>query len=283
MPETPENRPSALSGPDALDQAMRRMAAAPDDTTARLVFHGELSRAELFVLLDAEVTGDRMAPRVFDLSDGRVVLAFGSEMELAGFAGEAAAYAALPGRVLVSMLAQADTPLALLVGPDVAHAAFLTPEALRWLDQTLAAAAPGETRATPERFTAPDLPQAVLALLVPALERRLSGLPGLEAVVLAGARWQGGARGHVLALSGLPETAQAPVARAVVEALSLSGLDAGGLDVIFPPARAMQTLRAVGLPLAPAPYQRPEDQIVTADAAPGANPGLDPDRPPRLR
>lgn len=267
----------------AFDQAMRAMAAAPEDTTARLVFHAELSRAELFVLLEAEVAGDRMVPRVFDLSDGRAVLAFGSEMELAGFAGGAAAYAALPGRVLVSMLARSEVPLALLIGPDLAHAAFVAPEALRWLDRTLAAAAPSEAQATPERFTAPDLPQSVLALLIPALERRLSGMPGLDAVVLAGARWQGGARGHVLALSGLPEAAQAPVARAVVEALSLSGLEAGGVDVIFPPDPAMQSLRAVGLVLAPAPFRPSTDQIVSPDSPPGANPGLDPDRPPKLR
>lgn len=263
----------------ALDAAMQRMAGMPDDTTARLAFHAELSRAELFVLLDAEVSGDRMAPRVFDLSDGRAVLAFGSEMQLADFAGDAAAYAALPGRILVSMLATAQEPLALLISPDVDHAAMLDPQALRWLDQTLSAAAPVEDQATPERFTKPNLPPTVLSLLIPALERRLSGLPGLEAVVLAGAEWQGGARGHVLALSGLPETAQAPIARAVVEALSLSGLEAGALDVVFPPAASMPAIMAVGLPLNPAPFAAPEEQVIT----PGEGPGLDPTRPPKLR
>ncbi|WP_323037181.1 SseB family protein [Pararhodobacter sp.] len=176
MPDEPQTR-SAQTG---LDDAMRRMAAAPDETTARLTFHAELSRAELFVLLDAEISGDRMRPRVFDLSDGRAVLAFGSEMQLADFAGDAAAYAALPGRVLVSMLAAGAEPLSLLIGPDVDHAALLDPAALRWLDQTLSAPPPDEAQATPERFTAPDLPGSVLSLLIPALERRLSGLPGLE-------------------------------------------------------------------------------------------------------
>jgi len=266
----------------ALDDAMRRMAAAPEDTTVRLAFHAELSRAEVFVLLESEVVGDQMIPRVFDLSDGRAVLAFGSELQLADFAGDAAAYAALPGRVLVTMLAGAAEPLALLLGPDAEHAAFLAPEALVWLDQTLSAAAPDEDQATVARFTTPNLPPAVLALLVPALERRLSGLPGLDAVILAGADWQGGAKGHVLAIAGLPESAQAPIARAVVEALSLSGLEAGALDVIFPPAPAMQTLAAVGLSLAPAPFVMPDEQVINPDTA-GANPGLDPDRPPKLR
>ncbi len=266
----------------ALDEAMRRMAVMPDDTTARLAFHAELSRAEVFVLLESEVVGDQMIPRVFDLSDGRAVLAFGSEMQLADFAGDAAAYAALPGRVLVTMLASATEPLALLLGPDLEHAAFLAPEALIWLDQTLSAPAPDESQATPERFTAPNLPPTVLQLLIPALERRLSGLPGLDAVILAGAEWQGGAKGHVLAIAGLPESAQAPIARAVVEALSLSGLEAGALDVIFPPTVAMQTLTAVGLALAPAPFTMPDEQIINPETA-GANPGFDPNRPPKLR
>ena len=267
----------------ALDAAMRAMSANPEDTPTRLRFHGELSRAELFVLLEEEVDGANMRPQVFDLSDGRAVLAFGSEMQLAGFAGEAAAYAALPGRVLVSMLANSPEGLALLIAPDTDHAALLAPQALAWLDDTLSSATPAQSEATPQRFTAPNLPPAVTALLVPALERRLSGLPGLQDAVLAGAAWQDGARGDILALSGLPETAHEPVARAVVEALSLSGLEAGALDVIFPPEAAMAAIRAVGLALAPDPYQLPDDQILTADAVAGANPGLDPDRPPKLR
>ncbi len=119
----------------------------------------------------------------------------------------------------------------------------------------------------------------MLALLVPALERRLSGMPGLGRAVLAGVHWRGGGQGHALAMSGLPEAAQAPVARAVAEALELSGIEAGMLDVVFPPDAAMALILATGVALAPAPWIAPDDQIVT----PGENPGLDPGKPPRLR
>lgn len=262
--------------PTPLDDALRAMADAPEDTAARLAFHGELSRAEVFLLLETEVSGGQMAPRVFDLSEGRAVLAFDSELRLAGFAGQAA-YAALPGRVLVAMLA--GQGLALMVNPDAPHAALLPPEAMDWLAQTLAAPAPTAGQAVPEGFVPPDLPPAVLARLVPALERRLSGLPGLQQALLAGVRWQGGGRGHVLALSGLPEAAEAPVARAVAEALALSGLEAAALDVVFPPPAALAALAPVALALSPAPWVAPDEQVVT----PGAAPGMDPDRPPRLR
>ncbi|PVH28550.1 SseB family protein [Pararhodobacter oceanensis] len=266
----------------ALDAAMRAMSANPEDTPTRLRFHSELSRAELFVLLEEEVEGENMRPQVFDLSDGRAVLAFGSEMRLANFAGEAAAYAALPGRVLVSMLAQSPEGLALLIAPDTEHAALLAPQALAWLDETLAVAAPEHAEAVPQRIAKPELPAAVMALLQPALEAHLPGLPGLQDAILARADWQDGTRGHILALSGLPDTAHAPVARAVVEALSLSGLEAGSLDVLFPDEAALEAIRAVGLALAPAPYAPRDEQIISAETA-GANPGLDPDRPPKLR
>lgn len=266
-----------------LNAAMLRLAQAQDDSAeevaARLAFHAELSRAELFVLLTAEVTGGTMEPKVFDLSDVRAVLAFDSELRLAGFAGEAAAYAALPGRVLVAMLAEAAEGLSLLVNPDADHAALLPPEALGWLADTLAAPAPAEGQGVPLAFGAPDLSEAVRAPLVAALERRLSGTPGLSGAVLAAVQWQGGGRGHVLALAGLPEAAQAPIARAVSEALALSGLEGGALDVIFPEGRAMAAIAGVGLALSPAPFAPPEEQRLT----PGANPGLDPARPPRLR
>lgn len=259
-----------------LDDALRAMAAAPEDTGARLAFHAELSRCEVFVLLEAEASGGQIEPRVFDLSEGRAVLAFDSEMRLAGFAGQAA-YAALPGRVLVAMLA--GQGLALMLNADTPHAALLPPESLDWLAQTLAAPAPAQGQAVPEGFAPPDLPPAVLDRLVPALERRLSGLPGLAAVLLVGVRWQGGGRGHVLALAGLPEAAEAPVARAVAEALALSGLEAAALDVVFPPPAALAALAPLALALSPAPFVAPDEQVVT----PGASPGMDPDRPPRLR
>lgn len=269
----------AEAGDTALEHALAAMSARPDDTVARLAFHAELSRSEVFVLLESEVEAGVMVPQVFDLPEARAVLAFDGEMRLAGFAGTAVAYAALPGRVLVAMLAGSGEGLSLLLNPDSPHAALLAPQALDWLTQTLAAPAPTSAQAVPLAFLAPDLPAAVLALLVPALERRLSGTPGLAGAVLAGVEWQGGGRGHVLALAGLPEAAEAAVARAVAEALALSGIEAGALDVLFPAAGPMARIAAKGLALTPAPAPPPAEQIIT----PGANPGLDPARPPRLR
>lgn len=271
--------------PSPLETAILRMRAAPDDAAARLQFHAELADTELFLWLEAEAEGGSLRPQVFDLSEGRAVLAFDSELRLAGFAGTAAPYAALPGRVLVTMLAgmppegaAGSTGVALLLNGDSDHAELLPAEALRWLAATLAGATPSEAEEFPERFEPVALGPHVLALLTPALERRLRGMPGLERAVLAAVVWRGGGRGHVLALEGLPEVARAPLARAVAEALELSGVEAGALDVIFPEKAAMAPIAAVGLALAPAAYVPPAEPRVAPMA-----PGMDPNRPPRLK
>jgi len=264
--------------PSRLETAMAQMQAAPDDTALRLRFHSELLDTELFLLLADEAGGPTLRPKVFDLSDGQAVLVFESEAQLAGFAGRVVPYAALPGRVLVSVLEGAGQGLSLLVNPDSPHAELLPPEAIDWLAATLKASGPTEAEAVPERFGPVDLPAGVLALLLPALERRLHHLPGLSAAILASVVWRGGGRGYVLALGGVAPAMRTPLARAVAEALELSGLETGALDIVFPDARSMDAIAAVGLALAPEPHAPPP-----AEQVPGAAPGMDPSRPPRLR
>lgn len=278
-----------------LDAAAARMQAAPEDLPARLRFHAELADTELFVLLEAEADAGRLRPQVFELSEARAVLVFDSELRLAEFAGAAVPYAALPGRVLVAMLAGAgddpaagpDADLALLVNAGQPQAALLPPEALRWLAGTLAGAKAQEGEARAARFGPVELPVAVLALLRPALERRLRGMPGLNAAVLASVLWEDGQqarRGHLLALGGVPGRVRPALARAVAEALELSGLEAGALDVIFPEGPALVAIAAQGLALDLSPDPAAHRAAAPAPArAPEAGPGMDPSRPPRLR
>jgi hypothetical protein len=266
----------AMTDETPLADALRRMQSRLDDATPRLRFHSELLAAELYVLLTEEVRGDRLSPRVFDLEAGRAVLAFDGEARMADFAGRAVAYAAVPGRVLVAMLVEAREGLSLIVHAGDKLAELLPPATLDWLAATLTAPPPVEAEAVADAFGPPALGEAALDLLVPALERRLSGIPGLQAAVLARVHWQGSADGHVLALAGVAEPARPALARAVAEALELSGLDEGALDVVFPPFAAMARIAAVGRHLAPAP-------VVPPEPSPGLNAGLDPTRPPRLK
>ena len=85
-----------------LDRAYGEMEAGGD--TERLRFYERLADAELFLLLEREAEGGRIAPQVFPLEEGPVVLAFDTEDRLAEFS-PGAAYAAMTGRALAEMLA----------------------------------------------------------------------------------------------------------------------------------------------------------------------------------
>ena len=113
-----------------------------DDLHAAMVAGGEakgmefyraLADAELFLLLAAEAAGEVLTPRVFDLAEGKVVLAFDSEERLAGFAEGPWPYAALPGRVIAGQMAGQGLALGLNLGSGAASEVILPREAVDWL------------------------------------------------------------------------------------------------------------------------------------------------------
>lgn len=254
-----------------LDRAHAAMEAAPEDDALRLAFFGRLAEAELVILLAVEAEGDDIAPDLFTVEEGQYALVFDSHERLAAFVGRAAPSAAMPGRVLVQMLAGHDIGLAL--NPEVAPSAMLiAPEGVDWLAETLAVSA----QAMSGRARAFVPPEDVPDMLIAALDARLARAAGLAASAwLAGAEWDGGARGLVLAYVGALPEAEAALAGTVAEALAFSGLGAGWLDVMFlpPDSVAAQAVARVGLGF---------DLTPGAPPAPAA-PGMDPDRPPKLR
>jgi hypothetical protein len=258
-----------------LDLAYEAMAAAADtDDTARLRFYERLADGEMILLLAAEPEDETLAPRVFELDDGPVVLIFDTEERLAEFAGVIVPYAALPGRAVAGLLAGKGIGLGINLG--VAPSSMLLPSlAVDWLAETLAHG-PQETEARPETFHAPDdLPER----LAEGLAARLARAGGLAAhALLAGVCYEGGRRGHMLAFIDASEGARPALARAASEALTFSGIAAAEMDVAFlgasePAARAMaRVARHFELPV----------QVVAERAAAQA-PGMNPDRPPILR
>lgn len=255
-----------------LDRAHAAMEAAPKDEACARAFYARLAAAELFVLLAEEPAGDEITPELFDLGDQRFVLAFDTEERLSDFAERIVPYVALSGRAVAQMLAGQGIGLAFNI--EVAPSATLLPsEAVDWLAGTLAGE-PTETEARPEEISAPlNLPDALLT----ALDARLAGAEGMARMAyLVGARYAGGASGHLLGFVDAPQGAEAALARAVQEALVFSGLDAGAIDVAFFDASdpVAATLARHGLR-----FDLPQP---AKGHVPGA-PGSDPDRPPKLR
>lgn len=257
-----------------LDQAFAAMTAAPDDATARLRFYDRLASSELFLMLEKDAEGETIAPEIFEVADAQFVLVFDREGRMGDFAGRAVPYAALSGRALAGMLAGQGIGMALNAGG--ASEMLLPPEAMTWLAETLAEA-PKEAEARPERLEAPKgLPEALLT----ALDAKLATATGLaETAWLAGVVYEGGARGHLLAVIGATQGAEPALAGAVQEALVFSGLEAGALDVVFLAASdpLCAELARFGLR-----FDLPEPVAERVEIERPA-PGSDPDKPPILR
>lgn len=256
-----------------IDRAHATMEAAPEDDAARLRFHERVADTELFLLLARDAEGDDVEPEMVETDEGRFVLVFDLPERLARFADGAAPYAALSGRMLCRMLQGQGIGLALNL--DVAPSATLLPAgAVDWLVETLGQG-PEEAEA---RIAAMAPPVGLPERIVEALDRKLAGAAGLaRAAHLVSVTYENGTRGHLLAVVGAMEGAERALAGAVSEALTFSGLDAGVLDVaFFPEGHPMvDRLERQGLRFDLPDPPRPQ--------TPGAAPGMDPDRPPKLR
>lgn len=257
-----------------LDLAHAAMQNAPEDEVLRLRFFERLGDAELFLLLEGEAEGEDITPQVFDPGNGDLVLVFDRPERLAAFVGAQAPYAALSGRLIAGLLA--DAGLGLGLNLDVAPSSFLLDaQGVQWLAQTLGNA-PDEVEARLAEVTAPKgLPDT----LISALDTKLATATGLaQLAYLVGSVDGDGQRGHLLGFVGAAPGAEPALARAASEALTFSGIEAGAMDVGFFDASdpVTERLARVGLRFdlpQPAPARAPDS----------AAPGSDPDRPPRLR
>lgn len=257
-----------------LDTAHALMQAAPDNDAVRLRFYERIGDSELFLMLTEEAQDDNISPEMFDVADGRFVLAFDREDRLARFAGRVVPYAALSGRVIARMLTGQGIGLGLNL--EVAPSAILIPaEAMAWLQQTLDHA-PDEVEAQITEFGPPTgLPEA----LIMALDTKLATAAGLaSAAYLVGVTYDGGARGHLLGFVDALDGARGALAQAVNEVLTFSGIEAGALDVGFFATTdpAVPNLVAHGLRFDLPQPQMPQNPMHVA-------PGSDPDKPPILK
>ena len=258
----------------ALDTAHAAMEATPENDAARLRFFERLADSELFLMLEAEAEGESIRPETFAVDEGQFVLAFDREERLARFAGRPAPYAALSGRAIAGMLAGQGIGLA--VNPEVAPSSILIPaEAVDWLSETLGHG-PAETEhRIPELRPPSGIPDALLT----ALDAKLATARGLaHAAYLAEALYGEAGQGHVLGVVDARPGAEPALARAVNEALTFSGIEAGVLDVLFVGASEPMAARLARVGLR---FDLPQVEEPSEVSRPA--PGSDPSKPPILR
>ncbi len=263
--------------PTPLDSAHAAMQSDPGDQAAAMRFYHLLADTPLLLLLEQEPDGSQIAPRVFDLDTGPVLLAFDTVERMGMLSDGPLAYAELPGRVIVAQMARQGLALGLNFGSGATSETLLPPEAVDWLVEMVATPALREVEAVPQDFFAPtNLPPA----LTGALAIAVGSAPGLARVAyLVGVRYGGGRIGHMLAVLDAHPDAVGPLAQAVAQAIGFSGLDAAEIDVTFLNSSDPAVLRiadaGISYAFPPAPIRKPSVQP--------AAPGSDPAKPPRLR
>ncbi|MEM0937960.1 MAG: SseB family protein [Pseudomonadota bacterium] len=265
-----------------LDAAHAAMRDAPDEDAARLRFYERLADGQLYLMLANEPVGDQIEPRLFPLEDGQYVLVYDLEERLARFAGGVTPYAALPGRRIAEYLQGRGIGLGLNLGGAPSEM-LLPPDAVDWLAETLARR-PVAAEAVPREVAPPStLPE----LLLTALDGKLAQMQGLAAyALLAAVSYDTGARTHLLAFIDPEDGAEDMLARAVGEALTFSGLEAGTVDVTFLPADHVLTARLARTALRfdlPGPVTAGPALAGTGAKETSAPPGSDPYKPPKLR
>lgn len=233
--------------------ALDDLAALPfhdADAPARARMLSRLANTRLSVALAAEAEGDEIRLRMFPLDGAQVALACDSDERLAAFFGSVTPYAAMPGRVLAGLLA--DAGAGLLVNPGHPSEMLLDGAMLDWLRGALSVTPQAEIARLTLRAPAPA---AVQALAGPLAER-LADLQGLvSGAALVGLGGAGDEpEGHLLLIAGAPAAEQPAIAKALSETLAFLPEQPGGVDISFaetePPATALR------FDLTPAPTAR---------------------------
>ena len=253
-----------------LDRVLSAWMQNPDAPDARLRVFEQFLSAELFLALEAEAIGDKIKPLIFDIQDGRFALVFDREDRLNAFLGGTRDLAAMSGRSLLQLLLGTDIGIGLNLSEEDACALFL-PSDLRWCadfvtepeanDQAIKAV-------TPIR----DIPQDLLA----RLDRKFGTLEGYaEAAFLVSLEGANGEMHPTVLFLGAAKPAEAHIAKTISETLRLSqgefSLNVGFITHDNP---ALERIAKHGLR-----FDLPQPEITQTLMTPG----LDPQKPPRLR
>lgn len=239
-----------------------------------LAFYERLLEAELFLMLESEVSGESARPLILETSDGALALVFDLEERMAAFSNTESSYVALSGRRIAVLLAGQEIGLGLNLG-EPPSAMVLPSSAVDWL----AEAAQNDTAQVEARPLEIGKPAGVPEALISALDSKLANMAGIVgAAHLVSVTYETGEKGHMLALVNVPDSAKPGVSEALSEALRFSGVEAGQLDLAFLAADDphLQNFTRAGLG-----FDIPE--LVMPKAPAPVAPGMDPEKPPILR
>ena len=263
-----------MTGKSRLEVLAEELRRFPADQCARMRFFNAFCDAEVFLLLNEEPDKGSLSPVVLEAESRGHVLAFSSEEHLADYSSQVSPYAAISGRVIVDMLTQAELGIAFNWGVWASEM-VVTAEEITWLNGVISET-PETHDARPTSFFALRQESEVLSRVL--VEKLISASELAQAFWLIGVGYETGAKGVLLCVIDAPPEAEAPFAKAALEAIAFCGFENLLFDVSFLKHndRAVEAIERQGQRLL-----FPKRPPVTPQQR--SMPGSDPARPPKLR
>ena len=262
-----------MDEPSPLDLAHERMSLNETDDVARLAFYERVADTEFLMLLNADSDGEAVDPTLITSDGMQFALLFDRVERLAEFAGEIVPYVALSGRACVSMLAGQNIGMGINLGVATSNT-LLPPDAIDWLNDILSRQISEDTG----QPVSVGRPSAISQDLLGSLNTKLALASGMaKCAYLVNATYGDGTTRLLLGIIDSVGGSETAIVNAVSEALVFSGEDEGAIDVAF--FKGSDGLSA-HLAKHGLRFDIPEPDL--APNQPSA-PGMDPDKPPRLR
>ena len=257
-----------------LEVLAEKMCHAPADQATRMQFFITFLDSELYLLLSEEASYESISPIVESHKGIEHVLVFTCENNLVEYSKKVAPYAALSGRLIVDMLARANLGIAFNFAMPSSEL-FLTAGEITWLNE-IVAGSPYTHEARPTLFFPLDVEGKKLASIL--IEKLLFAAELAASFWLVGVEYDDQSQGVLLIILDPRAGAEAPLAKAAMEAIAFSGVENLPFDVTFLKGqeKLVEIVKRQGKPLLFP--ERPAKKLYQPSM-----PGGDPSKPPRLR
>ena len=257
-----------------LEVLAKELLDSPVNQRAKMRFFDAFLDSELCLLLREEAGEETISPIVACYNGIKHVLVFSSEDNLAEYSKKVVPYAALSGRVIVGMLAGANLGITFNFAMPSTEL-VLTAEQIIWLNE-IVAETPYMHEARPKVFF--PLGEKSEKLNSILIEKLLSAAELATSFWLVGVEYDDQSQGVLLIIIDARKGAEAPLAKAAMEAVAFSGLENLPFDVSFLKGqeKLVETVIRQGQPLV-----FPERPAKTLSLP--SIPGGDPSKPPQLR
>ena len=158
----------------ALERAIVMLENNSDDPVRFAAVLQRLADSELFLALDVDINGPDLNPKVVYLKEQEYVAVYDTELRLEESIGGGVEYLALSGRVLIQMLADKSTGIAL--NPGTAAIGYIfEPETLQWLVMSLEE----KPEKMAQKITEVSSPAKISSKALDALSAKLTSAQGL--------------------------------------------------------------------------------------------------------